>query len=146
MALAKQLEYRCQTLEKKITQDNFIKIETPDYIKQLFLDNIQLQTDDWVLYSIKEANDSERLIEILHKMKCPSITSFQGEKIEEKPLPTLSYNYFEQASYNTDDELLQKSLAFEKCPGLYYQSLIPAERLDAISNKCWLFKTPDDLV
>lgn len=134
-----------EALQKSIEQDNFTRIETPNYLKELFLNNIQLQTDNWVLYSIKEAFDSERLVELLHKMKCPSITSFQGEQVEKKPLPSLSYNYFEQASYQSNEELLQKSLAFDPCPGLYYQSLIPSERLSTVTNKCWLFQTPEDL-
>lgn len=134
-----------ETLAKKIDDDKFTKIQVPDYIKQLFLENIHIKTDEWILYHVKDAVDSEKLIELLHKMKCPSITSFQGESNQKNPLPILSFSYFDQASYPTDDELFQKSYDFNQCPGRFYQNLIPAERINAVTSKCWLFTTPEDL-
>lgn len=134
-----------ETLENKVNEDNFTKMQVPDYLQQLFLDNIHIKTDDWNLYCVKDALDSDKLIELLHKMKCPSITSFKGETIEKKPLPMLDYNYFEQANYPPDDDLFQRTKEFNQNPGLFYQSLIPAERFNAVTSKCWLFTTPEDL-
>ncbi|OHT15872.1 hypothetical protein TRFO_13705 [Tritrichomonas foetus] len=129
-------------LEKKLLKDNFIPIETPDYLKNIFLDNINLSTEDWKLFPIQNGVDSENLISLLHHMKCPPIRDFKPETDNPKSFE-YSYSYFVQMEVETEPELFEKSVSYNSNPGIYYQNLIPPEKIPS-APKCWLFKNPTD--
>lgn len=122
-------------LENAFKEDKFKQIDIPAQLKELFLNKIDLDLSNWVLLDISRAKDGQKLIDLLHKMECPSISQATGDEKTVQDAPILEYAYFEEANLYNDP--------LPEAPGLHYQSLIPQERLQMITGECWLFRNPE---
>ena len=140
--LSQSINSDVDELKAKINPNEFRVIQTPDFIKDLF-SNILNDVNSWHLLSIENKENNQNLLGLLHYMKCPSLSDFQP-KVENKSFPKLEYNYFVQANYDTDNELLETSHKFSLNPGLYYQNLIQ-DMPSSDFSMCWLFRNPTDL-
>ncbi|KAH0789625.1 hypothetical protein GPJ56_006127 [Histomonas meleagridis] len=118
----------------KIEKDNFRAIPIPDSLRSVLL---QIFTEDdlnyWTLYAIPHDNSANNLLSLLSHVQMPSIHEFGENQAKEM----LKGDFKTVEIFN-----LPPSTAIPPDFGIYYQSLIPEERVQR-GEKSWIFVTDE---